>query len=135
MTIEVAIDNKYFSIQYDEKYLDTIIKRLGLNSKHCNIYLKEAILYFSTGTNRVRTVYDILAEKYGKRLQHHSCPHKKRHRACFRRRSLGSGERIVFRRGIRLFLRHDKQDGYNDHFFAYENERKNSGKRNIRGAS
>ena len=66
MTIEIAIDNKYFSIQYDEKYLDTIIKRLGLNSKHCNIYLKEAILYFSTGTNRVRTVYDILAEKYGK---------------------------------------------------------------------
>lgn len=27
MTIEVAIDNKYFSIQYDEKYLDTIDRK------------------------------------------------------------------------------------------------------------
>ena len=66
MELEVDVNDKRFSIKYDEDYLNSLLSRLGLDTKYCVVYLKEAVLYFSTGVSRVRTVYDILAEKYGK---------------------------------------------------------------------
>ena len=68
MNTTVSIDGKRYSIDYDDEYVDYLLDRLGMANGHCLKYVKKCVLYFATGTRRLRSVYDVIADEYGRGL-------------------------------------------------------------------
>lgn len=66
MNIAVEIEGKRYFIDYDEPFIDNLIARLGMAKRHCFDYVKKSVIYFSVGTKRLRSVYDVIAKERGR---------------------------------------------------------------------
>lgn len=64
MNITVSIEGKRYSIDYDDACVDNLLDRLGMAEGYCKTYVKKCVLYFSTGTRRLRSVYDVIASEH-----------------------------------------------------------------------